>query len=600
MLDARTKRYLVAREFLAYTQMVTELMSVISVIPFLGMVANPTLFAEKAWMQKVADFLGAENNAELTIYLGLLSLSILVLRHALRFYIGLLSVQVGLVINHAFFRPMVRHYLSANYEFHLQHHNSVLMENLFGKIPKASQGMVGGTFGLIRTVCFFCMGATVLFVQDAYLATVGLGGVLLVLIVYTLVNNSRLTHWQKDVVAKRDELRKNLQDTLFAVEDVKMQGREREYEDNMSETHLTINSLQKRLTRIPALLNPVLEIVLYGTIVLTIIRYAAEGQAQVSITSLAVFGLVAYRMLPPLRGFYGGYVSLKNSMIAYDLVRDDLLAAHRRKELPPPVKPIKHWRHLELSDVSYRYPNAADPALDMVNFELKRGMSVGICGLSGSGKSTLIKVMLGLLRHRSGSLLLDGKKITGNYARRWQRSVAYVPQNVATLNTSMFNNIAVSLGSEHVDQKLAQRAAEMACLGDYISELRRGLHSVVGQDGKTMSTGQKQRLAIARALYRQVDCLVLDEGTSALDGMTERAVLDNIRTHMEGVTLLMVAHRINTIRSCDLIYVMRAARIEDVGTYDELFGRSEYFRKLTGLADPAEADEEGLHSTIVV
>ncbi len=238
-------------------------------------------------------------------------------------------------------------------------------------------------------------------------------------------------------------------------------------------------------------------------------------------------------------------------------------------------------KSLELSNIAFTYPGAERPALHDLTLAVKAKTTVAFVGATGSGKSTLVDVVLGLLQPQQGECRVDGVKITGANVRAWQRSIGYVPQHIFLADDSIAGNIAFGTPVAEIDMAAVERAAKLAKLHTFVvTELSRGYHTLIGEKGVRLSGGQRQRIWIARALYHDPNVLVFDEATSALDNLTERAVMDAIRNLSHQKTIILVAHRLMTVRNCDLIFMLDRGRVSTSGSYEELLSNSRDFRVL--------------------
>ena len=231
----------------------------------------------------------------------------------------------------------------------------------------------------------------------------------------------------------------------------------------------------------------------------------------------------------------------------------------------------------------FTYPEAERPALQGLSLLVPARTTVGIVGGTGAGKTTAVDIMLGLLDPTQGRLLVDGVPITRDNRRDWQRSIGYVPQQIFLTDASVAANIAFGLPPAAIDQAAVERAARTAELHDFvIGELPEGYATLVGERGVRLSGGQRQRIGIARALYHDPDVLILDEATSALDNLTEKAVMDAVHNLGHAKTIVMIAHRLTTVRDCDIIFMLEQGRVVASGSYDELIAHSRQFRALAG------------------
>jgi ATP-binding cassette subfamily C protein len=304
--------------------------------------------------------------------------------------------------------------------------------------------------------------------------------------------------------------------------------------------------------------------------------------------SFAVLGMFAYaalRVLPSVSRVVLQLNELRFGSASAATVHKDLIATESAAASVPrvhrgePLEPVPLRRSIRLEQVSYRYPGADRNAVDGVDVEIGTGESIGIVGPTGGGKSTLIDLVLGLLSPDSGRVLVDDSDIH-TQLDGWQRNLGVVPQAVYLLDSTLRRNIALGVADDAIDDARVQEAIRLAQLEPFVAALPKGLDTAVGERGVRLSGGERQRVAIARALYRRPAVIVFDEGTSALDNETESELLRALASLRRGRTLLIVAHRLTTVRDCDRILVVDGGRIIDQGTFDGLIDRSPAFRRL--------------------
>jgi ATP-binding cassette subfamily B protein len=271
-----------------------------------------------------------------------------------------------------------------------------------------------------------------------------------------------------------------------------------------------------------------------------------DVDAGIIIATFGVLGLAAQRMLPLMQQCYSSWSIIQsNNQSLGDIL--DLL------DQPLPTyseEKISFNDELKIADVSFRYGEELPYILKNVNLTIKKGSRVGLIGATGAGKSTLIDIIIGLLEPTSGKLLVDGVSIKHGNARGWQINVAHVPQSIFLSDASISENIAFGVPSNAIDISRVRIAAELAELADFIESLPYKYQTVVGERGARLSGGQRQRIGIARALYKNASVIILDEATSALDGETEKLVMSAIEGLAGNVTLIIIAHRLSTLRAC--------------------------------------------------
>jgi len=240
--------------------------------------------------------------------------------------------------------------------------------------------------------------------------------------------------------------------------------------------------------------------------------------------------------------------------------------------------PLVLTQSISLSQLSYQYPGATQFALKGINLNIPARSTVGFVGVTGSGKTTMVDVILALLQPQQGSLTIDGQQITSANRRQWQRAIGYVPQHIYLTDDSVAANIAFGVDCEAVDQCEIECAAKIANLHDFVvGGLPHGYSTIVGERGVRLSGGERQRIGIARAVYHKPQVLILDEATSALDGLTERSVMEAVNNLGQHITIILIAHRLSTVRQCDKIYVLERGEVKAQGTFDELIANDQQF-----------------------
>jgi len=290
-----------------------------------------------------------------------------------------------------------------------------------------------------------------------------------------------------------------------------------------------------------------------------------------SIPIIAVYAFAGYRLIPSIQQIYQSITSLKFSNATVNQVYDDLKnlkisSLNQDQDILPFNKTIK------LNHIIYNYPNSSRTALKDINLTIPALKTVGLVGPTGCGKTSTVDVILGLLEPQKGTLEIDGEIITKKNLRSWQRSIGYVPQNIYLSDDTIAANIAFGVDPENINFQSIERAAKIANLDMFvINELPNKYQTVVGERGVRLSGGQRQRIGIARALYHNPKVLILDEATSALDNQTEQTVMDEINKLRKDLTIILIAHRLNTIKNCDVIFRFEKGQLVTQGTFNELF-----------------------------
>lgn len=290
-----------------------------------------------------------------------------------------------------------------------------------------------------------------------------------------------------------------------------------------------------------------------------------------ALSLLGVMALGAQRMLPALQMIYNSWSTMKSGQ---SYLTDAL--AFLSQPLPAhaslaPVPPLKFSDHIDLNNLSFRYSPDGPWVLKNLNLIIPQGSRTGFVGITGSGKSTLLDIIMGLLEPTEGSLKVDGLEIDTGTIRSWQANIAHVPQSIYLSDSTITDNIAFGIPGEKVNMDRVRSAAEQAQIADHIDGLRTGYNTVVGERGIRLSGGQRQRIGIARSLFKNATVIIFDEATSALDNETEKAVMDAIEGLGRDLTILIIAHRLTTVKKCDQIVELKDGCIKRIGTYQEMY-----------------------------
>jgi ATP-binding cassette subfamily B protein len=295
---------------------------------------------------------------------------------------------------------------------------------------------------------------------------------------------------------------------------------------------------------------------------------------------LAALALGAQRILPALQQCFGAWAGISGSrtslQTALELL-DQPMPTHIPMSPPQPL-PVDH--QISMTNISFRYGDDKSWVIRDLNWVIPKGARVALVGATGSGKSTVIDLMMGLLSPNSGAMHVDSIALSGISLYSWQRTVAHVPQQVYLADASIAENIAFGVSRAQIDFARVKTAARQAQLSSFIESRPEGYEAMVGERGVRLSGGQRQRVGIARALYKRAKVLIFDEATSALDNLTEQAVMESIRALDRELTIILIAHRLSTVRPCDSIAILENGKIVAEGNYDALISNSEVFRRM--------------------
>jgi ABC-type multidrug transport system fused ATPase/permease subunit len=580
LLEPRARREFYALCALAVLAAFLEMLAVASIMPFLAALASPALVASDPRLATLHTFLGAGTQAEFLGYLGGIVLLVLVVANATAAATTWLLLRFANRQGVALSVRMLATYLVKPYEFYLGRHTAELQKNVFGEVFRVTGGIFIPTVQVVAKLSVAVLISILLVLVDPFLAAV-VAGVLgtAYAILYRFARSTLHSAGRVSVEAGTLRARIGLE-SLAGAKEIKLLGREKAFLDQFEVPSLRWADAQTKAQALGQLPRYAVETIAFSLILLLAIYLLGKGSGMGELLPvLGLYAFAGYRLMPALQQVFAGFALMRNSQASLDAVMADLQpradsqAATRRERIP-----IKE--SVELAEARYQYPGAAAWALQPVTLRIPRNSSVALVGATGCGKTTVVDLLMGLLHPTGGCLRVDGVEVGEHNVRAWQRSIGHVPQQIFLCDDTIARNIALGLPDGELDRARVEQAARIARLHEFVAGLPKGYDTMVGDRGIRLSGGQRQRIGIARALYDDPDLLVLDEATSALDNVTENAVFEALQALAGRKTIVMVAHRLSTVRGCDLICVMEQGRIVERGSHDELMGTSQRFRSL--------------------
>ena len=393
----------------------------------------------------------------------------------------------------------------------------------------------------------------------------------LVVGVYDLFFRRRVVEYGRLTNIYSNQIIKGVNEGIGGLKEMRILGTEDYFADIVNEAakkHADINVKSVVISTLPRYLLEVV-LLLFVVIVVNIYLYS-ENQLVAIIPTLSVFGVAGMRLTPIVTHIINGITQLRYGRDTVSILYNDMKNlnevefGNRQKIISP-----KPFRSLEVKDVSFRYPNTEIETIKNVSLKFEKGDSIGVIGASGSGKTTLLDLLLGFMEPTEGEIYFNGGSLS-NELDHWRSQIAYLPQQVFILDSSLMENVAIGVSKELIDREKVIECLRKVSLDNLLSDLADGLDSRLGERGARLSGGQCQRIALARALYHERDILFLDESTSALDDDTEQAIVSEINKLKGEKTFIVVAHRLGTLKHCDVIYRVKNSTIQKVGDYGKL------------------------------
>ena len=557
-----------------------ELAGIGSIMPFLSVATNPESIETNKYLSWAYNYFNFESHTQYITTLGVLFVVFLLISNGARAMITYITKRYSAMRRYALAKRLLKHYVFQPYTFFLDHNSSELQKNVLNEVNMVIQKAMypGLTMVAQAIVSMFIIG--LLMSVDpliAVLVAVVLG--FSYALIYLLVRRILHKIGKERVEASRAQF-KGVSEVLGGIKDVKILHKEDSFINHFANPSKKLARIGVTNELIGELPRYALETIAFGGIVvLLLFMLHSQGNLNDAIPMIGLYALAGYRLMPSLQAVFRGATNFRYNIPAVELLHKHMHSGEKINIYKGEPLPLNE--EIKMDNITFYYPNSTKPVIEEQSFTIKANTTVGFVGPTGCGKTTIIDIVLGLLTPQKGNLIVDGKKITGKDIFRWQASLGYVQQNIYLSDNTVAKNIAFGVEDSEIDFGLVKSAASVANIDRFIEEeLPNGYETIIGERGIRLSGGQRQRLGIARAVYNNPPVLILDEATSALDGFTEDAIMNAIHALSGKKTILMIAHRITTLRECDTIFMLSNGKIIDRGTYEELYDRNTDFRQL--------------------
>jgi len=552
-----------------------DAIGIASILPFIAVLTNPSLIEANTFlntMYQTSIKFGIETNQEFLFFLGVLVFLILIVSLTFKALTTYVQVRFVYMKEYSIGKRLVEGYLHQPYRWFLSRNSSDLGKTILSEVSQVISNGIKPLMELIAKSILTIVIITLLFSVDPKLTLiVGLSIIFAYLVVFYFVRN--LLNRSGKERLKSNQLRFIAVSEAFgAIKEVKVRGLEKVYIQsfsNSSQNYARTIALSQVVAQLPRF---ILESITFGGILLIILyKMIQSGNFNNSLPVISLYVFAGYRLMPALQQIYNSLTQLTFVGPSIDKLHSDL------KNLKPlninhDEDVLTFNKEINLHHIHYNYPNTSRTALKDINLTIPLKSTVGLVGSTGCGKTTTIDIILGLLEPQKGTLEVDGKVITEQNSRAWQRSIGYVPQHIYLSDDTVMANIAFGVEPKDINHDMIKKVSKIANLHQFVTdELPKQYQTTIGERGVRLSGGQRQRIGIARALYHNPKVLVLDEATSALDHQTEQEVMKAINNLNKKITIILIAHRLNTVKNCDIIYKLDKGQLIAQGTYNELF-----------------------------
>jgi len=559
-----------------------EVASIGLVFPFLGALTAPEAIYQKPFLSPIINYFGISSPEQLLLPFTLIFIVAVIFAGIIRLLLLYVTLSFSHAIGHDLGVNIYRRTLFQSYSFHSRQNSSEIINGIVLKINTITGGVIKPLLTIMTSIFFILGIVTALMFIDtktSILAFSGFGLVYFIVIKFTHKilhkNGQKIAHYSTQVI-------KSLQEGLGGIRDVLIDGTQSFFSTIYKKSDISSRKASATNAFIGGSPRYILESL--GMVLIAILAYSLtsnDSSFESVIPTLGALALGAQRLLPSMQQLYESYSGIKGAQASLD----DVLKLLRRN-LPSYaglsfIEPLKVKTDIVLNNISFRYSDNLPWVLNNINLRFEVGSRVGFVGETGSGKSTLLDILMGLIDPTSGELLIDDELISGHNRHNWWRNIAHVPQSIFLSDNTIKENIAFGIDNNKIEFRNVQNAAKLAQIHNLINDWPKGYQTSVGERGVRLSGGQRQRIGIARALYKNVNVLVLDEATSSLDTKTEIDVMKSIESLNKNLTIFIVAHRISTLKDCDIIHVVEKGSIVKSLSYKELLKYSNPLIKKT-------------------
>jgi HlyD family secretion protein len=594
ILTSKQRRGILTMQIVSIAMAFSTVGGIAAIAPFFSVLGQPQLIDHNALLHWAYVHGGFSSKRGFVVALGIAFTAVMVIANLVNVLGSLAMSRLALRIGNELQSTLFGEYLSRPYVFHTRASGTMLFNNILHETARVTNGILRNAFLLVTNVvtAFFIILSILLLKPVIALAMItGLAGGYA--LIYLVLRN-KLLHLGQSQSRFAVEQAQILQESFGAIKEIIVLQAQHFFRGRFERASKGF-SLAAAHSQVVAqnprhLMECVAAVGLVGLALVLVLDGREDGVGP-WLGQLTFLAFAAYRLLPILQQVFAAAVNIRANRAGLVLIAPDLHRARASFHATAATNLAltdRSWQarplqEIRLEEVSFRYASDKPWALRQISLRIPARAAVGIVGVNGSGKTTLVDVIVGLLAPCEGRVEVDGSALDESNRAAWQSRIAYVPQNMFLLNSSIAENIALGVPAADIDRQRLAEAVRLAQLDEFIETLPAGYDHRLGERGIQLSGGQRQRIGIARALYRAANVLVFDEATNALDGLTEQELMSTLGRLRGRYTTILIAHRMSTVRSCDIIFELENGKLKDSGTYDGLLKSSAVFRRMTGV-----------------
>jgi len=563
-----------------------EMLSLGAILPFISAITNAGVFLARPEFQPIAEMFDINNEQELIVFVSIVFITAFVFVNVFKLFTFWVQAKVGVSIGNVLSQRFFSKILHQDFEYHLNTNSGILISRIITDLSCVlhfiGHAMTISTQGFAITAIIFAI--------TYYNPTAAMTIFASILVLYYMIaksNKKKLIKNGEVLSNSHAAVVHNLQVALGGIRDVIMGDKYAQFIHHFTASDKSLRSASARTQILTVMPRYFIEVIVVSILAAIAAYYALyQGGVFDVLPLIGALAMAAIRVLPAAQMLYYSFAGMQSVHVSVERVLKILDLPLQTSEIPQEYQVPAPQKSMDLSDVWFRFKGGeeasgpSDWVLKGVELSIPLNKTIALVGKTGGGKTTISDIVAGLLYAEKGNLSVDGHKITKDKLKSWRRHVAYVPQSIFLLDATVKENIAFGENPEEIDLQRVKKACAMAQIDDLIESRPKQYDEIIGENGLKLSGGQRQRIGLARALYKDAQLLVLDEATSALDNETEHAVMQTITSLRNTRTLLVIAHRLDTIKKADLIYEIQDGQVVAQGTYQELMESSRSFKQI--------------------
>ncbi len=588
LLTFSEKKDLLILLILIFFMALIDMVGVASILPFIGILSNPEIITSNSFLNYFytsSKSLGVNDEGDFLFLIGILVFVILILALSTK------AITYYFLMNFAFMREysigkrLVQGYLHQPYKWFLTKNSADLGRSVLSEVTQVIGLTIIPLLELIVNSTIIIFILTLLIIVDPIVSlSAGLilsGGYFIIyFLIKNILDKIGLIRTESNTLRFR-----TTSEAFGAIKEVKIGNFENKYNSRYEGPAYEYAKSQRSARIIALIPRYFLEALAFGgMIVIILFLMGRNGEFRDILSLITLYAFAGYKLMPALQKVYGSIVNINYSTSALDKLHGDIVSLDKKKRYTNNFQNLDFKDSIELKNINFSYKNLEKKNLNNISLRINKLNKIGIVGSTGSGKTTLIDIITGLLEMSSGKILIDGKELNEKNVRSWQKQIGYVPQQIYLNDDTLASNIGFGVEKSKIDYKAIVRASKVANLHKFVEDnLKDKYETIVGEGGIRLSGGQRQRIGIARALYHNPKLLILDEATSALDNITEKIVMEAIENLDRKMTIILIAHRLTTVKNCDTIFLLENGEIRSQGSFSKLYEDNANFKKMSDI-----------------